>query len=152
MKRVKKYMLGLLAASFFFYIPFTKKWRYLWFSNDDQNDDKNNRKEIRSSLKVISFKSAIENDKRTEYASTLMGKSVLFHKMTDHNEFAFQNYAFAGNVVSVYHDVDNKKRYDVKLFMSNTELCLSELGKVIRKDITKDLIIKGFVRSELSLA
>ena len=67
-------------------------------------------------------------------------------------EFKFQNYAFAGNIVNVYKDKDEIIKFDVKLFMSTTDICFSEIPKITRKEITKDLILKGFVRSELMLA
>lgn len=151
MKRVKSYVSGALVAVLLFYFPSFKKWKFFDKKMNENNDDKTRQGFESSSLKTIHLKDAIIRDIHTYYSSSLIGKTVLFHKMTDHMEYNYQNYAFAGNIVNVYHD-NNKIKFDVKVFLSTTTVCLNEIQKILRKEITKDLILKGFERSELNLA
>jgi len=151
MKRVKSYVSSALVAILLFYFPSFKKWKVFDKKMNENNDDKTRHGFESSSLKTIHLKDAISKDMHTYYSSRLIGKTVLFHKMTDHMEYSYQNYAFAGNIVNVYSD-HKKIKFDVKVFLSTTNLCLNEMQKVLRKEITKDLILKGFERSELNLA
>lgn len=151
MKRVKSYVSGALVAVLLFYLPSLKKWKIFDKKINENNDDKTKYGFESSSLKTIHLNDAILKDIHTYYNSKLIGETVLFHKMTDHMEYSYQNYAFAGNIVNVYNN-DDKIKFDVKLFLSTTNLCLSEVEKILRKEITKDLILKGFERSELNLA
>lgn len=151
MKRVKSYMSGALVAVLLFHLPFLKKWRLSYINNNDSQDDKKQIEHNFSSLKTIKLEEAIEKDQSTFYQSSLLGKTVLFHKLEEKGEYDYQNYGFAGNIVNIYKDDDHIK-FDVKLFLSNTGVCINELQKIIRKEISKDLILKGFERSELNLA
>jgi hypothetical protein len=148
---IKSYITGGLVAILLFYFPSLKKWKII-DKKENENDNNTKQNEAKRSLKTISLQKAIQMDIHTIYESELLGRPVLFHKMTNHKEFEYQNYAFAGNIMNVYKDTNEQIKYDVKLFMSSTNICIIELEKIIRKDITKDLILKGFVRSELILA
>lgn len=151
MNRVKSYIGGALVAVVLFYFPSFKKWKFFDKKMNENNDDKTRHRIESNLLKTIKLNEAILNDDNTLYGSSLFGQTVLFHKITDGKDYDFQNYAFAGNIVNVYH-CDNKIKFDVKLFLSTTGVCLSELNKIVRKEISKDLILKGFERSELNLA
>ena len=151
MLTIKNYITGVLVAGVLIHVPLLKKWR-VFNQEKDKNSDKITENNFTSSLKTIDFYQAKIENKKTLYNSSLFGKEVLFHQITSHMEFKFQNYAFAGNIVNVYKDKDEIIKFDVKLFMSTTEICLSEIPRITRKEITKDLILKGFVRSELMLA
>lgn len=150
MLSIRNYITGVLVAGVLIHVPLLKKWRMLNENKNLNSDEAINNRE--SSLKTIKFDQAKREDSRTLFGSSLFGKEVLFHQITSHGEFKFQNYAFAGNIVNVYKDHDNQIKFDVKLFMSTTNISFSEIPKITRKEITKDLILKGFVRSELMLA
>lgn len=151
MLTIKNYITGVLVAGVLIHVPLLKKWRMITIENDN-NSDKITENNFCSSLKTIDFNKAKTENNRTLFKSSLFGKEVLFHQITSHMEFKYQNYAFAGNIVNVYKDKDEIIKFDVKLFMSTTDICFSEIPKITRKEITKDLILKGFVRSELMLA
>ena len=148
---LRNYITGVLVAGVLIYVPLLKKGNILNPKNDKNSDEVTDNNFI-SSLKTIGFNKAKIENKTTLFNSSLFGKEVLFHQITSHMEFKFQNYAFAGNIVNVYKDKDEIIKFDVKLFMSTTNICFSEIPKITKKEITKDLILKGFVRSELMLA
>lgn len=153
MKRVKSYISGVIVASVLFYVPFIKKWKITEREmNDNGSNDKKTFHKEANSLNTIKMDVAIKNDEHTCYGSKLFGKQVLFHKITDHADFTFQKYAFAGNIINVYYNKENKIAFDVQIFMQPDYLTSKEISRISRKDITKDLILKGFVRSELLLA
>lgn len=151
MLRIKNYITGVLVAGILIHVPLLKKGR-MFSQENNKNSNKVTENNFTSSLKIIDFNKAIKENKRTLYNSSPFGKEVLFHQISSNMEFKFQNYAFAGNIVNIYEDLDNKIKFDVKLFMSTTDICFSEIPKITKKEITKDLILKGFVRSELLLA
>jgi len=151
MKKVKKYILGGLAASMFFYVPFIRKSAVVDKKMDDNEDNKKANHEFKSSLNLLHFDKAIKNDSHTLYGSALFGRQVLFHKMTDHADFSFQNYAFAGNIINVYKNKEGVLNFDIQLFLSNVDLCFDEIKKITNKETSKGLILKGFERSELQL-
>jgi len=152
MRKFKKYILGGIAATLLFYIPTLNKLKKVDKEMDENEDKIKGNFNANSSLNLVHLDKAILNDTRTFYSSSLFGKQVLFHKITDHADFAFQNYVFAGNIVNVYKDANNIINFDVQLFMSNYDLCLDEIKNITRKEISKDLILRGFLRSELRLA
>lgn len=151
MLTIKNYITGVLVAGVLLHVPLLKKWRMLNLDKD-KNSDKVTENNYTSSLKTINFYQAKTENKKTLFNSSLFGKEVLFHQITSNMEFRFQNYAFVGNIINVYKDEDEIIKFDVKLFMSTSDICFSEIPKITRKEITKDLILKGFVRSELMLA
>lgn len=151
MLRIKNYITGVLVAGVLIHVPLIKKWR-MFSQEKDKNSDQLTENNLTRSLKTIDFNKAIIENKRTLYNSSLFGKEVLFHQIASNMEFKYQNYAFAGNIVNVYKDKDEIIKFDVKLFMSTADICFSEIPEITKKEITKDLILKGFVRSELLLA
>lgn len=152
MKQLKNYILGALVASFIFYLPFLKKRRIVDKRMNENDDGKVRESFTYSSLKTIEYLTAKDLNEHTFFHSSLIGKEVLFHQITDQAEFQYQKYAFAGNIINVYKDANNQIKFDIKLFLSNSNVCMSELQKITKKKISKDLILNGFERSELILA
>ena len=149
---IDRYISGVIVASFLVQIPFAKKWKVPEEKLNNNGKGSLKYQDSQKMLNTVYLEQAVLQDSRTFYGSRLFGKQVLFHKITDHADFEYQKFAFAGNIVNVYRDQQNNIKFDVQLFMSNYNLCVSEIQKITRKEISNDLILKGFVRSELQLA
>lgn len=143
---------GVLVAGIVIYIPLVRGWKIFEKNKNENDDGKAKKADEKTRIKTIDLLQAKLENRTTFFGSQLFGKQVLFHKISNQSDFQFQNYAFAGNIVNVYHDSAKNLRFDVKLFWSNCDVCLSQLAEMTNKDISKDLIFKGFVRSELLLA
>jgi|GEM_PF-6616496 hypothetical protein len=143
---------GVLVAGTVVYIPMVRGWKIFEKNKNENDDGKAKKADETTKVKTIDLLQAKQENKNILFGSQLFGKQVLFHKISNNSDFEFQNYAFAGNIVNVYLDSAKNLRFDVKLFWSNCDVCLSQLAEMTKKDISKDLIFKGFVRSELLLA